>query len=241
MADKPDGLPYANTLLSVLAPTDLAALRPHLSRIDLPKVKTLEIPRRRIGTAYFVEQGIVSVVSVGPGEPQVEVGIIGREGMTGIPLLLGDDRWPHSTYMQVGGRGYAIDAAELRRCMAASPSLTQVLLKFVQSFLMQVSATATTRARGRLDERLARWLLMAHDRGENDVITLTHEFLAMMLAVRRAGVTESINALVARGLVRTMRGSVRIIDRTGLERYAGALYGTAEVEYRRLFAPVSVR
>src|SRR5688572_332831 len=141
MADNPDARLFANTLLGCLAPADITALRPHLNRVELPKVKTLEIPRRRIGAAYFIEQGIVSVVSITPSQAQMEVGIIGREGMTGIPLLLGDDRWPHSTYMQVAGWGYAIDAADLRRCMAASPSMTTVCLKFVQSFLMQVSST----------------------------------------------------------------------------------------------------
>lgn len=226
-----------NALLGVLALSDLSALRPHLHRVELPKAKTLETPRRLIGTAFFIAAGVASIVSI-DGRLQTEVAIVGREGMTGIPLLLGDDRWPHSTYMQVAGWGYAIEAAALRQCMGDSPSMTATLLKFVQSFLMQLSSTSKSHARGRLEQRLARWLLMAHDRAVTDEIALTHEFLAMMLAVRRAGVTEAVNALVGRGLVRAARGLVVVIDRPGLEKEAGSLYGEAEAEYGRLIAPL---
>lgn len=228
--------PADNMLLGVLEPTDLSALHPYLRRVELPKAKTLETPGRRIGSAYFIATGVASIVSI-HGRSQTEAGVIGREGMTGIPLLLGDDRWPHATYMQVAGWGYAIDAVALRRCMGASPSMTAVFRKFVHTFLMQLATTSRSRARGRVDQRLARWLLMAHDRAETDEIALTHQYVAMMLAVRRAGVTEALQALVERGLVRTRRGRILINDRRGLEQEAGSLYGEDEAEYGRLIAP----
>jgi CRP-like cAMP-binding protein len=227
-----------NVLLGVLKPSDLSALSPYLSRVDLPRSRSLEVPRRRIGTAYFIASGVVSIVSI-DGRSEIETGVIGREGMTGIPLLLGDDRWPHSTYMQVAGWGYAVDAAALRQCMVASSSMAAVFLKFIQTFLMQVSSTAKSRAHGRLAQRLARWLLMAHDRATNDDIALTHEFLAMMLAVRRAGVTDAVNALVERGFIQAVRGRIRITDRPALEQEAGSMYGEAEAEYGRLIAPMA--
>lgn len=125
-------------------------------------------------------------------------------------------------------------AAELSKAIRTSLSLRDSLLKFVQAFGVQTTHTAICNAQSRLDVRLARWLLMAHDRVGEDTLPLTHEFLSLMLGVRRAGVTEALNALRKQGLISYGRGQIAVKGRKGLERGAGGAYGVPEAEYRRL-------
>jgi CRP-like cAMP-binding protein len=165
---------------------------------------------------------------------KVEVGLIGREGMSGLSVVLGNHRSPHATYIQAAGNGQCIRAIDLRKSMGASPSLRDSLLKYAQAFGIQTTHTAICNAQSRLDQRLARWLLMAHDRLGADYLPLTHEFLSLMLGVRRAGVTESMNALQKQELISTVRGGITIRSRKGVERIAAETYGIPESEYRRL-------
>jgi CRP-like cAMP-binding protein len=226
--------PRNNRLLARLAPKDLDALRPHLEAVDLPLRLDLEKPGRRIDAVYFPETGIASVVAIQSNDTRVEVGLIGCEGMSGIAVVLGNHQTPNSTYMQLGGAGHRMSADALRDAMAKNAGLQIVFLKYVQAFLVQTSHTAICNARSRLDERLARWILMAHDRATGSTILLTHEFLALMLGVRRAGVTQALQALVNQGLVKSARGEITVLDRKGLEGRAGDSYGVPEREYRRL-------
>jgi CRP-like cAMP-binding protein len=223
-----------NKLLSSLSRSDFALLEPHLEPVTLSMRKVLEKPNSRITAAYFPDCGFASVVAQQANGKEVEVGLIGREGMIGMPIVLGDHRTPHSTYIQAAGDGQCIQAADLRQAIQSSRSLQDTLLKFVQAFGVQTSHTAISNARSKLDQRLARWLLMAHDRLETDCLPLTDEFLSIMLAVRRAGVTETVHALEVRGLISRTRGRIAIRNRQGLERLAGASYGVPEAEYRRL-------
>ena len=223
-----------NMLLASLSAADSKRLQPHLAPVTLALRHVLEQPNRRIEHAYFMEAGMASVVAVQARETKVEVGLIGREGMSGLPIVLGNHRSPHSTYMQAAGQGQRISAGELRKALDASASLHASLLKFVQAFMMQTSHTAISNARAKLDERLARWILMAHDRISGDALPLTHEFLGLMLGVRRAGVTEALHALESRGFIASSRGQIMVRDRKGIEKSAGESYGVPEAEYRRL-------
>jgi CRP-like cAMP-binding protein len=223
-----------NRLLSVLSETDFALLRPHLQRVALPLLHDMERPNRGIERVYFMEAGIASVVAVQADETRAEVGLIGREGMSGIAVVLGGDQSPNSTYIQVAGEGMRITAKELRKAMNASRTLHSLLLKFVQVFLVQTAHTAIANARANIDKRLARWILMAHDRTRDDTIPLTHEFLSLMLGVRRAGVTEALQILKRQKLIATGRNKIVVLNRKGIERAAGKSYGTPEKEYRRL-------
>ncbi len=224
----------SNKLLASLSTDDFDLLEPHLESVTLGLRKYLERPNRRIEAAYFPEAGFASVVAVQSNGKQVEVGLIGREGMTGLPIVLGNHRSPHATYIQAPGTGKCIAATELRKATQASLSLRDSLLKFVQAFGVQTSHTAISNAQSRLDVRLARWLLMANDRIGTDTLPLTHEFLSLMLGVRRAGVTETLHVLRERGLISYGRGQIAVKDRKGLERAAGEAYGVPEAEYRRL-------
>ena len=223
-----------NNLLSFLSTADFDLLRPHLQPVALGLRKPLEKPNRRIEAVYFPESGFVSVVALQADGKGVEVGLIGREGMTGTAVVLGNHRSPHSVYVQAAGQGLCIRVAALRTAIQTSQSLHSLFLKFVQSFVIQTAQTAICNAQVRLEQRLARWLLMAHDRLDDDSLPLTHDFLALMLAVRRPGVTETLNVLESRGLIRRTRGQITMWDRKGMERSAGASYGVPEAEYRRL-------
>jgi CRP-like cAMP-binding protein len=223
-----------NRLLSSLSTSDFDLLAPHLESVTLELRKILEKPNKRIEAVYFPETGFASVVAVQRSGKEVEVGLIGREGMTGLPIVLGNHRSPHSTYIQSPGKGQSIPAAQLRRATQTSVSLRDSLLKFVQAFGVQTTHTAICNAQSRIDVRLARWLLMAQDRIQAEILPLTHEFLSLMLAVRRPGVTEALKALRQRGLISYRRGEITINDRKGMERVAGEAYGTPESEYRRL-------
>ena len=179
--------------------------------------------------------GIASVVAtVSDDDPRVEIGLIGREGMTGAAVLLGDGQSPHSIYIQAAGSGDRIGVRAFRNAIGESDTLHRVFLKYLQSFMVQTAHTAIANARASLPERLARWVLMAQDRMDGPKLTLTHEFLRLMLGVRRAGVTEALHDLGHRGLIKTGRGEIIVLDRAGLKRIAGKFYGLPEREHQRL-------
>jgi CRP-like cAMP-binding protein len=224
----------SNRLLSHLSSDDFALLEPDLIRVVLPLRKRLEAPRRSIDQVYFPESGFASVVADG-GTTRIEVGMIGREGMTGLAVVMGTDRSPNETFMQNAGEGSKIAAASLRRAIAQSRSLHHCFLRYAHTFAIQATHTARANARSKLEERLARWLLMAHDRLDTDKLVITHEFLSLMLGARRPGVTVGLNLLEKDGLIQNHRGAISIIDRTGLKRAANGAYGVPEAEFARLF------
>src|ERR1700729_2131544 len=168
----------SNRLLASLSTDDFDLLAPHLESVTLGLRKSLERPNRRIDAVYFPEAGFASVVAVQSSGKEVEVGWIGREGMTGLPIVFGNHRSPHATYIQAPGTSKCIAATELRKAFQNSPSLRDSLLKFVQAFGVQTTHTAICNAQSKLDVRLARWLLMAHDLIGEDTPPLTHEFLS---------------------------------------------------------------
>jgi len=226
----------SNRLLAALSASDQTRLEPHLTAVKLNLKQLLERPNKAIQDVYFLDSGIASVVAVQADDTEVEIGLIGREGMTGSAVLLGGDRSPHSTYIQAVGSARRIAADPLRKAVQESPSLARLLLGYVQAFTVQTAHTAVANARARLPERLARWLLMAQDRIGGNTLPLTHEFLALMLGVRRAGVTETLHVLTRRRLIKPSRGQIEVLNRKGLESVAGGYYGLPEREYQRLMA-----
>jgi CRP-like cAMP-binding protein len=219
-----------------MSESDLRLIEPHLVFEDLPLRKSLERPNKPIESVYFITAGIASVVAIQRHGVQVEIGLIGCEGVSAPSVLLGDDRTPHSTYMQVAGHGLRIATETIQDAIQQSRSLHLLLLKSVQASMLQTSHTATANACGSLNVRLARWLLMAHDRTGSAELHLTHEFLSLMLAVRRPGVTEAINALKREEMIDSARGTIIVLNRKGLEKIAGSFYGVPEAEYRRLMS-----
>src|SRR6202166_1287519 len=210
-----------NRLLAAMSHADLALVQPHLTPLVVAVRHEIERPNRRIDAVYFMDAGICSVVAVQADKTQVEVGLIGPEGMTGTAVVLGGDQSPHSTYIQVAGEARWIKADQLRKAMKASDSLRALLLKYVQTFMVQTTHTAIANARAHIDRRLARWILMAQDRTGNKMLPLTHEFLALMLGVRRPGVTEALQSLKQQKLIETAPNQITSFSRNGIAKVAG--------------------
>jgi len=213
-----------NRILSRLSRQDFALLEPLLEPVDLPVRKTLEARKKRIEHVYFIESGFASVVADGTGRPSIEVGIIGREGMTGLAILLGSDRAQHETYIQAAGSGLRMGAKELRHAIDRSTTLHRAMLLYVHAFLLQTTTTALANGRSKIEERLARWLLMADDRIDGKELPLTHEFLGLMLGTHRPGVTVALQALERAGLITTRRSLITIVDRKSLEKSSNGTY-----------------
>jgi CRP-like cAMP-binding protein len=213
----------SNHILSRLSRADRRLLEPHLEAVDLPVRTQLTARNKRVAHVYFIDAGIASVVA--NGQTELEVGMIGREGMTGASVVLGDDTpSPHQTYMQVGGNGQRLTAQNLRQAMDTSISLHKTLLLYVHTLMRQATDTALSNGRHKIEERLARWLLMADDRVDNHLVPLTHEFLGIMLGTSRPGVTIALKELERRGWITHKRGVVTVIDRDGLVKAGNGAY-----------------
>lgn len=223
-----------NCLLRSLSPDDFALLEPRLEPIQLERLFVLERPKVPIEHVYFPSSGLASIVANAGRDRRVEAGVFGREGMSGTAVVMGGDRSPHECFMQAGGEGHRVSSEALREAMEISPTLRLFFLHYVHALMIQTEHTALANAQALLEERLCRWLLMCHDRLDGDELSLTHEFLATMLGVRRPGMTMAIQMLHSRGLIRALRGSVEIIDREGMEACGDGIYGVPEAEYRRL-------
>lgn len=221
-----------NRLLASLGASDVARLRVSLKPMDLPLGMMLETPNEPIEDIYFFETGFASVVA-GNG-PSIEVGLIGREGMSGLSVVMGDDRSVNRTFIQADGSALRMSADDLRSAMHKSRTLRLSLLRYVQVFSIQVAQTAVVNCRAKIQARLARWLLMAHDRFDRQPFPCTHRFLALMLGVQRPGVTLAIQFLESYGLIKATRGKIAILDRAGLEARSDPAYGIPEAEYERL-------
>ena len=213
-----------NRVLAKLALADFNLLAPHLEPVDLPLHTVLETSNKRIDTVYFLELGFASVVANGSSKTSIEVGIIGREGMTGLVVVLGHDRTPRDTYMQVAGSGWAIGTVRLREAIIHSGQLHRSLLLCVHAFMLQTTETAIANGRSKNEERLARWLLMADERIEGGDLPLTHHLLAIMLGGQRPAVTRALQVLERRGLIRAGRGTITILDRKGLVKFSNGAY-----------------
>ncbi len=212
-----------NHVLKNLTTADLRLLEPHLEPVKLPLRKVLERAGKLNKAVYFLEDGMASVVADAATRP-IEVGVIGREGMTGLPLLLGAARSDSDIYMQAPGHGHCLREAQLRLAVSQSDTLRASLLCCVHVFLQQTTRTVVANGRSKIEERLARWLLMADDRIDGDELPLTHEFLAMMLGVRRPGVTEAIQTLERGGAIVRKRGSIIVVDRNRLKKLSNGTY-----------------
>ena len=226
-----------NRLLRTMEPADFASLAPHLEPIAAPLRHVLIAPLEPITHMHFVEEGLVSLIS-DTAENRIEIGVVGYEGLAGVSLVLGADRTPHVALVQADLTALRIPADCVVAALAASPTLRSVLGRYVQSLMVQVGQTVHANADLTIEGRLARWILMNHDRLGHDELPLTHEFLAIMLGVRRPGVTTATHILEGAGMIRTKRGRIIVIDREKLMDLAGDAYGLAEAEYERLLGGV---
>ncbi len=187
-----------------------------------------------IAHVHFVERGIVSLVAVARDGEQIEAGLIGREGLVGTPVLLGAQSTPNEVRVQVAGLAHAVRVDAFRGLLRSSPEWHERLLRYAQVVNTQIACTVLANGRYPIGQRLARWLLMCHDRTDGDVLETTHRFLSLMLGVSRPHLTTELRALERAGITATRRGTITIYDREALLTRAGAAYGVPEAEYERL-------
>jgi CRP-like cAMP-binding protein len=227
---------FRNGLLAALCEKDRDLFRSTLEYVPLSLRHSVEEAGAPIGEVYFPESGCLSVVAQAPGHNRrIEVALIGYEGMSGLGVVLGDNRAVNDVVVRVAGAGWRASADNVSDAMRQSPTLYQHLLRYVHAFIAQASQTALSHGRAKLEERLARWLLMSQDRFKADRLITTHDYVAETLGVRRAGITLALHMLEAKGLIRSARNQITICDRLGLSQHANGSYGIAEAVYARLF------
>lgn len=204
--------------------SDFALLKPYLSHAELSRGDLLVVPGQPIEYSWFLEDGIASMVTASREGHATEAGIIGHEGMVDVATVLGAAESSLRCNVQIPGHGHRVPATALAAAYQASETLRTALNTFAFSVVTQIAETALANASFSIEERLARWLLMCADRLAREDIAMTHEFLSLMLNVRRAGVTLALQSLQSAGYLESRRGLIRIIDRAGLEEFANDAY-----------------
>lgn len=224
-----------NLILEAVPPPLSRQVRSLATRVPIESGDTIARAGEPIEHICFPESGVISYSDRLLDGQRMEIGLIGREGFTGWPALLGSDISPHDASVQIGG-GTALrfHTRALLDLVEESVELRIALLRFVHTFIAQMGRTIVSNLVDPLSGRVARWILMCHDRCEGDALSLTHKYVAAMLGVRRATVTEALHILEGERAVRCSRAIVAIRDRVKLEEIAGQSYGPAEKEYRRL-------
>jgi CRP-like cAMP-binding protein len=226
--------PTGNRLLDSLPPEDLKRLLPHLEPVSLGLRQPIHSANVPIEFVYFVTRGMISVVARLDDEATVEVGAFGSEGLVGVSVVLGVRATPHEAFVQAAGTALRMQAIALIEQLHGSRVLHDWLLRYAQTVLVYAAQTAACNARHTLEERLARWLLIAHDRIGTDELPLTQEFLAIMLAVRRTGVTIVAGTFQQAGMIRYKHGRITIIDRAAIEAAACECYRIVKDESARV-------
>jgi len=223
-----------NRFLSLLGQDSLTAIAGSFETVCLRQGQSIFEPMQQIDHIYFFTKGLSSEIAVDDGGQRIEVGCIGFEGFAGVPAVLGVNRSPHRSFMETDGTALRIETERLMEAARADDALMSLLLRYVHVFMMQVAATALADGRYNVEQRTARWLLMAHDRLESEELPLTHDFLALMLGVRRSSVTNALHVVEGLGAIKASRSLITVRERDKLERLAGASYGLPESEYRRV-------
>lgn len=218
--------PVRNEILRGLPPTRLAALLPRLETVQLDLKSLLHHAEHPIDHVYFVESGTVSMIALLTDGRQAEVGMIGREGLVGLSVVLGSTITPYDALVQVNGSARRMAAGPFRQMTAEMPELRDRLLLYVHLFHLQVAQTAACNSWHTIDKRLARWLLITADKVGKDQFPMTQEFLSRMLAVQRPGVNLAMRRLQRDGLVQHRRNWLGVINRPGLEAASCECYAT---------------
>lgn len=226
-----------NRLLVALSPEDWTHLESHLEAVELPFDQIIYAMDSPVDAVFFVETGMVSQIVTLEGGDQVEAGIAGPEGLVGLPLIYGNSHALTDSRVQMEGTALRIDAAAFRAEMERSAALRGLLLRYALAFHAQVTLTAACNARHAIENRLAHWLLIAHDRAGADEFPMTHEFISLMLGVRRPGVTIAAGMLQKAGLIHYARGRMHVTDRLALEAASCECYHTVRHEFVRLLGP----
>jgi CRP-like cAMP-binding protein len=222
-----------NGLLATLLLEDREQLVSYLHSVSLSLKQVIYEVGDPLEHVYFIEQGVASVLTKMANGSTVEVGMIGMEGMVGMPALLGGETSAQHIVIQIPGTALRMDAVLCKVAFDRSAGIRRVVHRFAEAILNLSAQTAGCNRLHSLEQRSARWLLMARDRSGSDAMPMTHDFLASMLGVHRTGVTDAAGELQRSGLIRYSRGQVAIIDREGLEATACECYGIDHAQFER--------
>jgi CRP-like cAMP-binding protein len=222
-----------NRILESLPAEEYERIVPHLEEIRMELGDILSHPDEKIEYVHFPKRGIISVCAVMRDGSQVEVGVVGSEGMCGLPVLFGTDSVPLQSMVQIPDGAVRMKAEAFKLEIAHCPQLRQSLMHYAQAFYIQAAQSAACNRLHPLDGRLARWMLLCQDRMQTDLLPLTHEVMSIMLGVRRAGVSVAANELRKANLINYQRGLIRIVDRSGLEAVTCECYGVVRKAFDR--------
>ncbi|HVK82153.1 MAG TPA: Crp/Fnr family transcriptional regulator [Verrucomicrobiae bacterium] len=224
-----------NRILSSIPAAEFALVAEHLTRIELALGESLHRAGDKIINVFFVESGFISALTMlSDGQP-LEIGLIGSEGVAGVSVILGATNSYSETMCQTGGGAFRMSAVALKDVASRAPTLHDLLLRYTHVFHVQVAQTAACNAHHDLNQRLARWLLAAHDRSNVPELSLTQDLIAVMLGVRRSTVSIAAGTLQKAGIIRYHHGKITVVDRVGLENAACECYEAVAGEYRALF------
>ncbi len=223
-----------NRLLSALPIEEYKRLLPNLELVSLNFKQIIYAPDEPIEYVYFPNSGVISLVNVTEDGKTVEAGMVGNEGMAGIPVLLGADKMPSLAISQVVGDAVRMKADVFKREVTPGTSLYKLLLRYTQALLNQISQSVACNSLHPVERRCCRWLLMCHDRVRSDQFMVTQELLSQMLGVRRASVSVVAATVQKAGLIRYNRGRITIVDREGLEAGSCECYRVVKQEFDRL-------
>lgn len=234
-------LKSGNHLLDALPPNDYRELLPSLKRVEMPHGKIIYDVGEPIDYIYFPETSVVSTVSFFEDGASIETGITGREGLTGFGVALADSIAQRETSVQAEGFGWHLPSKTFKTAFDRSGAFQNIVLQYVYAYLEQVSQSGACINHHPVNQRLARWLLMCHDRAEGNELRLTHDFIAQMLGVNRPSVTGAAVELKDEGFIRYSRGTVHIIDRLGLEGFACECYDSIRKVYENYLSLFELR
>src|SRR3954451_5422270 len=234
MTHSPVQPPFQNRLLAALPPNIVSRLLPDLHPIALTLRETLIAPDTPIEAVYFVESGWVSLVVTMIDGAQAEVGLIGREGMVGRPLIAGVSTCFGEAFVQGNGRALRMEAGTFRRALVEEPVLKDLLSRYSEAMHAQTTQTAACNGHHGLGQRLARWLLMAHDRADGDSFQMTQDFLSLMLCVQRSSINIFATGLQEAGAIHYTRGNITVLNRSALEAASCDCYRAVQQRFARL-------
>jgi CRP-like cAMP-binding protein len=224
-----------NRILAAIPAAEFALVAEHLTRVELALGESLHRAGEKIINVFFVESGFISALTMlSDGQP-LEIGLIGAEGLAGVSVILGATNSYSETMCQTGGGAFRMPADALKDVASRAPHLHDLLLRYTHVFHVQVAQTAACNAHHDLGQRLARWLLAAHDRSNVAELSLTQDLIAVMLGVRRSTVSIAAGILQKAGIIRYHHGKITVVDRVGLESAACECYEAVAGEYRALF------
>jgi CRP-like cAMP-binding protein len=224
--------PSANKLLGAMADTD--TVDPcALERVTLHYGMVLQEPDEEVDHVYFIEDGLVSLLSVSAEGSTIEIGVVGTEGMVGITAVLGGFS-PYRAVVQIRGEASRMHRKHITDEFLRNKVFHDILLRYTNSFLVRVAQSSICNCFHTLEERLSRWLLLARDSTDSDILKVTHDVIARLLGTRRASITVTAGLLQRAGLIRMSRGEIRILNRAGLETIACECYGIVREGVRRV-------